>query len=122
MEHPIDRVRAFEIAGAYTLRVSFDDGTEQIIDFQPILARELYGPLQDVSLFNQVQGAKQGIPNDPIHQALRVWMGVGIVENLDLEQLVETARRLRRYEFRMTFAPIPVEGGTGSPLTPLAIF
>ena len=55
MEHPIYRVRAFEIAGAYTLRVSFDDGTEQTIDFRPILAGELYGPLKDLSLFNQVR-------------------------------------------------------------------
>ena len=55
MEHPIYRVRSFEIAGAYTLRISFDDGTEQTIDFQPILAGELYGPLKALSLFNQVQ-------------------------------------------------------------------
>ena len=50
------------------------------------------------------------------------YIGVNIVENLDLERLVETARRLRRYEFMVTFAPLPVEGGTGSPLNPLAIF
>ena len=35
---------------------------------------------------------------------------------------LETARRLRRYEFMVTFAPLPVEGGTGSPVNPLAIF
>ena len=28
----------------------------------------------------------------------------------------------KRYEFMMTFAPIPVEGGTGSPVNPVAIF
>lgn len=67
-------------------------------------------------------GPEQGIPGQPVHQALLVWLGAGIVENLDLEQVVETARRLRRYEFMMTFAPIPVEGGTGSPVNPLAIF
>lgn len=55
MTHPIYRVQAFEIAGDYTLRVSFDDGSEQVIDFQPVLAGELYGPLKDLSLFNQVQ-------------------------------------------------------------------
>ena len=55
MKHPIYRVRGFEIAGPYTLRVSFDDGSEQIIDFQPMLAGELYGPLRDLSLFNQVR-------------------------------------------------------------------
>jgi hypothetical protein len=31
-------------------------------------------------------------------------------------------KRLNRYEFAMTFAPLPVEGGTGSPVNPLAIF
>ena len=67
-------------------------------------------------------GDTQGIPVNPIHQAVLNWMGVGIVENLDLERAVETARRLNRYEFMLTFAPLPVEGGTGSPLNPLAIF
>ena len=54
MKHPICRVRAFTIVGDYTLRVTFDDGTEQIIDFQPILAGELFGPLRDLTQFNQV--------------------------------------------------------------------
>lgn len=67
-------------------------------------------------------GPAQGLPSSPVHEALIMWMGAGIVENLDLERVVETARRLKRYEFMMTFAPIPVEGGTGSPVNPLAIF
>ena len=54
MEHPIYRVQAFEIVGPYTLRLSFDDDTEQTIDFRPVLAGELYGPLRDLSRFNQV--------------------------------------------------------------------
>jgi kynurenine formamidase len=49
-------------------------------------------------------------------------MGVSIVENLDLERAVDMARQLKRYEFMITFAPLPVEGGTGSPVNPLAIF
>jgi kynurenine formamidase len=67
-------------------------------------------------------GAEQNIPVNPIHQAALNWMGVNIIENMDLEPMVETARRLKRYEFLITFAPLPVEGGTGSPLNPLAIF
>jgi len=55
MSHPIYRVLAFERLAPYTLRVSFDDGTENLIDFQPILTGELYGPLRDLLLFNQVQ-------------------------------------------------------------------
>lgn len=54
MHHPIYRVRRVQIVEAFTLRVGFDDGTEQVIDFRPVLAGELFGPLSDLSLFNQV--------------------------------------------------------------------
>lgn len=55
MMHPIYRVRSFKIMAPYILRMEFDDNTWQAINFKPILAGELYGPLQDLSLFNQVQ-------------------------------------------------------------------
>jgi hypothetical protein len=55
MDHPIYRVRTFQIVASYTLRVRFDDNTEQVIDFEPILAGELYGPLRDLTLFDQVR-------------------------------------------------------------------
>jgi hypothetical protein len=55
MAHPIHRVRCFEIVSAYTLRIRFDDETERTINFKPILAGELYGPLRDLELFNKVQ-------------------------------------------------------------------
>lgn len=63
----------------------------------------------------------EGMRN-PIHVAVLNWMGINIVECLDLERAAEQARRSRQYEFLMTFAPLPVEGGTGSPVNPLAIF
>ena len=53
--HPIHRVQFFKIEGPYILRVGFEDGTEQNIDFQPVLAGELYRPLRDLALFNQVR-------------------------------------------------------------------
>lgn len=55
MKHPIFRVESFEIVGPYRLRVEFDDGLAQIIDFRPVLSGELFGPLRDPSLFNRVQ-------------------------------------------------------------------
>ena len=55
MAHPIYRVRSFEIVGVYTLRIKFDDGAEQIVNFEPVLAGELYSPLRDTALFNQVK-------------------------------------------------------------------
>ena len=55
MDHPIVRVCGFQIVGDYVLRVTFDDGTEQVIDFQPVLAGRLFGPLRDLAIFNQVR-------------------------------------------------------------------
>ena len=55
MEHPIYRVVGFEKIGPYTLLVRFDDGQEQKIDFKPVLIGELYGPLEDEKMFNQVE-------------------------------------------------------------------
>lgn len=52
--HPIYRVRSFAIVAPYTLRVTFDDQTEQTIDFEPVLAGELYRPLRDLSVFEKV--------------------------------------------------------------------
>src|SRR5438094_9157375 len=55
MGHEIHRIVSFEKLAAFTLRVQFDDGTSQIIDFRPVLKGELYGPLQDATLFDQVR-------------------------------------------------------------------
>ena len=55
MPHPIHRVRSFTIEAPYTLRIHFDDGTAQTINFEPALAGELYRPLKDLVVFNQVQ-------------------------------------------------------------------
>lgn len=55
MTHGIYRVESFQIVSPYTLRVRFDDGTEQTINFEPVLTGELFGPLRDLDLFNQVR-------------------------------------------------------------------
>lgn len=54
MSHPIHRVTRFSIVGPFTLAVSFGDGTEQRIDFAPILRGALFGPLRDEAMFNAV--------------------------------------------------------------------
>ena len=53
--HPIYHVEAFQIISPYKLRVEFDDQTQQTIDFKPVLGGELFGPLRELSLFNQAQ-------------------------------------------------------------------
>ena len=55
MNHAIHRVTGVRIVGEYTLEVEFADGTRQNIDFQPVMAGEIYGPLLDRSLFDKVK-------------------------------------------------------------------
>ena len=55
MNHSIYRVVSFEIVGAHTLRVTFDDGTAQTVNFAPVLAGEIYAPLKDLTMFNEVR-------------------------------------------------------------------
>lgn len=55
MVHAIYRVESFAIEAPYTLRVTFDDQTQQLIDFQPILLGERFGPLRDLKMFEQVR-------------------------------------------------------------------
>ena len=54
MKHPICRIDTFHSVGTYALCLRFDDGTTRTIDFEPILAGELFGPLRDPKLFAQV--------------------------------------------------------------------
>ena len=58
----------------------------------------------------------------PLHQLALVAMGVSIFDNLDFERAVEQSRKLNRYEFLFSAAPLRIDKGTGSPLNPLAIF
>jgi hypothetical protein len=55
MTHEIHRVTSVVVLGPSVLRVGFEDGTEQTIDFQPVLAGQLYAPLRDALLFEQVR-------------------------------------------------------------------
>jgi hypothetical protein len=59
MTHAIHRVERFEIVGPYTLALRFQDGTEQRIDFRPVLEGELFGPLRDPNVFNAVSIDKE---------------------------------------------------------------
>lgn len=55
MTHEIYRVVSFEKVAPFTLKVLFNDETSQVIDFRPVLKGEVYGPLQNQSLFDQVR-------------------------------------------------------------------
>ena len=82
---------------------------------------------RDVSMLGSDAAADvipSGIPDvtHPIHVLTLHVLGVHIFDNCDLEELSKVAARLNRWEFLITAAPIPVEGGTGSPLNPIATY
>jgi kynurenine formamidase len=57
----------------------------------------------------------------PIHQCCLVAMGVHLLDNLELGRLAATCAQRHRWEFLFALAPLRIEGGTGSPVNPLAI-
>ena len=55
MPHELHRVVSYEKVAPYTLRVTFEDGSAQVIEFLPILKGDLYGPLRDEEFFDCVE-------------------------------------------------------------------
>ena len=98
MHHGIFRVCQVEIVAPYSLRVGFDDGTEQVIDFRPVLAGELFGPLSELSVFNEVT-------IDPEVHTL-VWPNGADFDPATLhdwpEHVEALAARARRWELQST--------------------
>jgi kynurenine formamidase len=58
----------------------------------------------------------------PVHQCCLVAMGVHLLDNLALAELCDACAARGRYEFLLVVAPLRVEGGTGSPVNPIAVF
>jgi kynurenine formamidase len=56
------------------------------------------------------------------HDFALIYLGVHLLDNCDLEALSEAAAARRRWDFLLTLAPIPIVGGTGSPINPIATF
>jgi hypothetical protein len=54
MRHSTVRVTGFEVIGPHQLVVRFSDGSRQHIDFRPVLHGPLFGPLQELGVFNRV--------------------------------------------------------------------
>jgi kynurenine formamidase len=63
----------------------------------------------------------EGLIN-PLHALVLVGLGMPLLDNLDLDAVAAAARARNRWEFLFVGSPLRVEGGTGSPMNPLAIF
>jgi kynurenine formamidase len=58
----------------------------------------------------------------PLHVVALAAMGLPFLDAPELELLAETCRRLRRFDFLLTCAPLRIVGGTGSPVNPICYF
>jgi kynurenine formamidase len=57
-----------------------------------------------------------------VHDFGLLYLGVHMFDNCDLEALGDAAAARKRWEFLLIAAPLPIRGGTGSPLNPIAVF
>lgn len=58
----------------------------------------------------------------PVHVIVLVAMGMPILDNCDYDAVSGEAAKRKRWSFLLTVAPLAVDGGTGSPVNPLATF
>lgn len=58
----------------------------------------------------------------PIHQVAITGIGMMLVDNLRLDDLIDTCVALDRWEFLLTVSPLRIPGGTGCPVNPIALF
>lgn len=58
----------------------------------------------------------------PVHDFALVTLGIHLFDNCDLEALADAAAARKRWDFLLTVAPLPIRGGTGSPVNPIATF
>ncbi len=58
----------------------------------------------------------------PMHCIGIVAMGLWLMDNANLEEISTTCAELSRWEFLLSVAPLRLQGGTGSPVNPIAVF
>lgn len=65
-----------------------------------------------------------GVPTklNPLHELVIVGLGMPIFDNMDLDRLAAEMARLNRSTFLFSATPIRVEGATGAPLNPIAVY
>ncbi len=79
---------------------------------------------RDVALLGSDHPAYVAPSNLPgaVHDFAVLYLGIHMLDNCDLEALGEAAAERDDWEFLLMVAPLPIRGGTGSPLNPIAVF
>jgi kynurenine formamidase len=58
----------------------------------------------------------------PIHFFTLVALGLNLLDNLALDELADTAAKLKRWEFMLVIEPLRIERGAGAAVNPVALF
>lgn len=61
-------------------------------------------------------------PKMPVHAVGIAAMGLSLLDNCELEAVAAACEHHGRWEFQFVVAPLRIQGGTGSPVNPMAIF
>ena len=83
---------------------------------------------RDVAVLGSESASMEAMPNKynlgplPVHWFATAFLGMPVIDYLDLDDLSAIAAQQRRWEFLVTIAPLPIRGGTGSPINPIAVF
>ncbi|OJU82588.1 MAG: hypothetical protein BGO11_16420 [Solirubrobacterales bacterium 70-9] len=62
-----------------------------------------------------------GPPDFPVHELALVYMGMILGEVFELDALAEACAAAGRYEFLFAGQPLPLRGGVGGPVNPMAV-
>ena len=68
--------------------------------------------------FEQLTG---GEPLFPVHELALVYMGMLLGENFELDALAEACAATGRWDFFFAGQPLPIRGGVGGPVNPIAV-
>lgn len=71
---------------------------------------------------NDVSPATHPGLGNVVHIVALVGMGLWLIDNGNLEELAAACAARRRWEFMLTIAPLRLQGVTGSPVNPIALF
>lgn len=62
-----------------------------------------------------------GAPFLPVHELALVYMGMLLGENFELDALAEACAAAGQWDFFLAGAPLPILGGVGGPVNPMAV-
>jgi kynurenine formamidase len=71
---------------------------------------------------NDVSPATHPGLGNVVHIVALVSMGLWLIDNANLEELAKACAARRRWEFMLTIAPLRLQGVTGLPVNPIALF